>query len=200
MAIGIIIAIVVVAGLVGIVAFSSKVSNDDLKKKKAEGKALTDENAAILAKARENLMHLRRMVMKVKNPDIHKKGNDICSQLDMTLQTLRDKQEQIPAARQFLNYYMPTIGDVITKYQRLEESGIPADDMTEKVSAYLSEAKTAMSKQYAGLFEDDKLNITVDIEAMRMTAKREGLLDDAETSKEAKPEEKDEEQKISLTL
>ena len=196
MVIIIVIAVIIVAAIVGLVAFSSKVSNDDLKRKKAEGRALTDDNAALLAKARENLMHLRRIVMRVKNAEIHKKGNEICGQLDMIVQTLKEKQEKIPVARQCLNYYMPTIGDVLTKYQRLEDSGIPADDMTKKVDMYLRDAKIAMSKQYESLFEDDKMDISVDIEAMRMTARREGLLEENESEEKGKKEE----QKITLTL
>ena len=51
-----------------------------------------------------------------------------------------------------------------------------------------------MDKQYKSLFEDDMLDMSVEMEAMKMAMKRDGLISDDET------EVKDGEDTINLTL
>lgn len=41
----------------------------------------------------------------------------------------------------------------------------------------LGNIKSAMDKQYQNLFEDDKLDLTVEMEALTLACKRDGLLD-----------------------
>jgi len=43
-----------------------------------------------------------------------------------------------------------------------------------------------MEKQYSSLFDDDKLDLTVDMEALTLACKRDGLLDEEEESNENK--------------
>ena len=92
------------------------------------------------------------------------------------------KPESIPAVRQFLNYYLPTLGEIITKYERVERSGVDMQDMTAKVSEYLDKIAAAMDKQYENLFQSDFLDMTVEMEAMTMACKRDGLLTEEELS------------------
>ena len=192
--VGIIIFLVLVAGVFLFVFISNRISNKEMKDKKSAGNTISEENAEILKKGRENLMNLRRMIMQVKSTEIRRKGNEVCTLIDKILQTLRQKPEKIPQVRQFFNYYVPTLGEVIGKYQRLEGSVVPAEDMTAKVSSYLTDVNAAMNKQYAALFADDVLDMTVDIEAMTMAVKRDGLLETNKT------EVKDGDQTINLTL
>ena len=84
--------------------------------------------------------------------------------------------------RQFLNYYLPTLGEIITKYERVERSGVDMQDMTAKVSEYLDKIAAAMDKQYENLFQSDFLDMTVEMEAMTMACKRDGLLTEEELS------------------
>ena len=95
--------------------------------------------------------------------------------IDKILQTLREKPDKIPNTRQFFNYYLPTLKEVLNKYKRIEDSGVEHTDMTRKVSNYLTDCKNAMDKQYEGLFANDILDMTVDMEAMKQAVKRDGL-------------------------
>ncbi len=195
--IGIVALIVIAAVIVGFIIFSSKVSNDELKEKKSMGNKLTDENAEILKKGRENLMTLRKSLLHIKSGNVKKKGNEICGQIDKIIQTLKDKPEKIMSARRVFNYYIPTLGNVLNKYQILENNGIEGDEKEDVVYSCLDETKIAMDKLYANLFSDDILDMTVDIDAMKLAVKRDGLLNETDRITE---KEKDEEKTIDLFI
>ena len=139
---------------------------------------LPPEQAAVINKGRSDLLTVRKILAKIHNPEICKSGYDVCSSLEKLLQALREKPEKIKNSRQFLNYYIPTLAEVLTKYHRLEANGVVTQDNTEKVENFLIDFRKASGKQYQSLFEDDKLDMTVDIEAMAIAIKRDGLLDE----------------------
>lgn len=176
---GIAIAVIVALIIVGIV-LAVRSSSKDAKRSAGGTKnvSLDEEQAQILAKGRENLMELRRLVMRIKNQEVHNRANEICSTADKILQTLKQKPEKIQNVRQFFNYYLPTLGEILSKYRRIEESGVPHEETTEKVKSYLSDIKRAMDKQYENLFADDILDMSVEMEAMKMAVKRDGLIAD----------------------
>ena len=66
------------------------------------------------------------------------------------------------------------------KYQRMEQGRVVDSEMTDKVLYYLQDIHVALEKQYQNLFEDDLLDLTVEMEAMTMACKRDGLLTDRE--------------------
>ncbi len=139
---------------------------------------LPPEQAAVLNKGRSDLLKVRRILTKIHNAEVCNSGYDICASLDQLLQALRSKPEKITGCRQFLHYYIPTLAEVLTKYSRLEENGVVSKENTEKVTNFLIDFRKASGKQYQSLFEDDKLDMTVDIEAMTIAIKRDGLLDE----------------------
>ncbi|MBR6231427.1 MAG: 5-bromo-4-chloroindolyl phosphate hydrolysis family protein [Lachnospiraceae bacterium] len=176
---GVVIVVIIAALIIGLIAFALSRSKSDAKTvrdNKNAGKAtVNSEQSEILAKGRENLMELRKLIVRIKDREIHKKANEVCAVIDKILQTLREKPDKIPNTRQFFNYYLPTLKEVLNKYKRIEDSGVEHTDMTRKVSNYLTDCKNAMDKQYEGLFANDILDMTVDMEAMKQAVKRDGL-------------------------
>ena len=142
----------------------------------AAAAGLTPEQAALLQKGRGNLLKLRSMSLRVKNAGIRQQCGQICTAAERILKTLRETPERIPAARQFFNYYLPVLGEILTKYERLERSGVPIEEMTQKVSAYLTQIEQAMQRQHESLFDADLLDMTVEMETMTMACRRDGLL------------------------
>ena len=152
------------------------------------------EEAAILAKGRANIMELRRITMRIRNSEVRSLSNQICTYAEKILKVLKEKPESIPSLRQFFNYYLPTLGSILTKYLRVEKSDIPSANMEQNVVAYLGDIKNAMEKQYISLFENDMLDLSVEMEAMTIACKRDGLLSDESTQIQ------DGDRKIDLTL
>lgn len=188
--------IALIAFVVALMIISFKSNNKEkAEKAAAEGiTELTDENATVINNASASLIALRGRVARISNSDIRAAGNAVCEEADKILQALKKNQKQIPTARQFWNYYLPSLGTIVTKFEKIEKSGVPDEQMTEKVLTYLKDIKVALEKLYKSLFDDDKLDLHVEMEAMKMAMQRDGLINNDET------EVKDGEETINLTL
>ena len=145
-----------------------------------------DSPAAVLSKARADLMELRRTQVKIRNREIMSLCREITDTGDRILSVLKQKPQSVSDARQFLNYYLPTLGRIIRSYVHLEESGSLTEELQNSTVTHLGEIRKAMEKQYSSLFDDDKLDLSVDMEALTLACKRDGLLDEEEESNENK--------------
>lgn len=181
-----IVAGIVIAALIALIIVGIVLAARDDKKKAARGggtKDLTEEQKEMLSKGRDNLMELRRKIMRITTMPVRTKANEICGVIDKIFQTLKENPEKISSVRQFLNYYIPTLGKVLEKYDRLEDSHTATEEITQNVVNYLIDVKSAMSRLYEGLFESDKLDMSVEMEAMMLAVKRDGLIEDEPFSK-----------------
>ncbi|MGN1333378.1 MAG: 5-bromo-4-chloroindolyl phosphate hydrolysis family protein [Lachnospiraceae bacterium] len=148
------------------------------KPKEKEGSRITEDTEAVLARGRSNLMEIRRLQVQIRNSRIRALSEEICRVAERILRTLKSQPEDIPGVRQFLNYYLPTLGNILLKYERVEKSGIPTDNMEENVIDCLEKIKNAMDRQYANLFNNDILDLSVEMEVLTQACKRDGLLTD----------------------
>ncbi len=143
-------------------------------------KKLTQEQSESITMAFSQLSSIRMTIARIKDTSIVQSGNDACASIERVIQTLKDKPEKIQTSRQLFNYYLPTMKKVIAKYQRIEMSEVDNADMPAKVTNYLNDVRLAMDNLYEGLFDNDKLNLEVDMEAMKLAIMRDGLLEDGE--------------------
>ena len=146
------------------------------KPKGTSAKPADRDVETILAKGRSNLVELRQLTMRLKNQQVRSLSEDVCGVIDKILKALKEQPEDIPTVRRFFNYYLPALGGILLNFLRLEKSGVPAADTTEKVITCLRDIRIAMEKQYANLFDNDKLDLTVEMEVLRQMCKQDGLL------------------------
>lgn len=170
-----------------------KTTEDPITAKEEEepDPALTDEQNDILKKGRSHLMELRRRMTHVQHIPIRTVGGNICDEAEKILRTLRKKPEKISQVRQFFNYYLPTLGTILEKYVRLEENGALTEEMSDNTLGHLIDIKHAMEAQYQALFDDDKLDLSVQMEALKIACLRDGLLSEEDfqlkTENDTKP-------------
>ena len=145
-----------------------------------------DSPSAVLTKARSELMELRRNLLRIRNKEIASLCREITDIGDKILAVLKQKPDSVAGVRQFLNYYLPTLGKILGTYVRVEESGSMTDELTGNTVTYLGEIRKAMEKQYNNLFDNDKLDLSVDMEALTLACKRDGLLDEEKENHENK--------------
>lgn len=148
------------------------------KPKETGGEAGDGEAAKLLAKGRAGLLELRQHIMHIKNRRIRRLGEEIIVIMDKIIRTLREQPADIFRTRHLFDYYLPTLGEILRKYRLLEDSGVPASGAAENVLSCLEVIQTAMEKQYANLFEDDILDLTVEIDVLKQMCRRDGLLTD----------------------
>ena len=164
---GIIIGVVVIVGIMGlIVGFARKSSNSSTApstSSKQQKQTLTQEQNESLQQAGSQLVNIRMTLSRVQDSEIRQKGNDVCSSIEKVLRTLKEKPEKIQTTRQLFNYYLPTLEKVVSRYQRIEQSNVENEQMTEKLKNYLTDVRNAMNNLYEGLYDNDKLNVAVDL-------------------------------------
>lgn len=146
-------------------------------RKPSEEKETTAEDAAaaLLAGGRTDLVQLRQLTMRVRDKEIRQAGEGVCGTIDEILKALKEQPQDIQRVRNLFTYYLPTLGGILRRYIRLEQSGISTEK--EKVLSCLGDIRTAMEKLYESLFDDDKLDLTVEMEVLEQICKRDGLLD-----------------------
>ena len=164
------IAAVVLIILIGLVIYFSVTGSKE--------KNNPDSPAAVLTKARSDLMELRRNLLRIRNKKIASLCREITDIGDKILAVLKQKPDSVAGVRQFLNYYLPTLGKILGTYVRVEESGSMTDELSGNTVTHLGEIRKAMEKQYNNLFDNDKLDLSVDMEALTLACKRDGLLED----------------------
>ncbi len=193
-----IIVVILIAFFVALIIFIARKATKKDEKEKKESPTSTSSNMAHLdpeqsetiRKGREDLLEVRMLSSRIKNFDIRSSLTNVTKTAEKILVTIKERPDKIASSRQFTHYYLPTLREVITKYARVEASGVSTDDMPEKITSYLANVQKALDKQYSNLFDDDKLDMTVDMEAMTIAIKRDGLLDEDDFKKmEAAKEE-----------
>lgn len=163
------------------------------KPKKENEKVKEQDITSVLSGGRARLMEIRRLAMRIRDQRVRGMSEEICKEAERVLKTLREQPENIPQVRQFLNYYLPTLESILSKYGRMEESNTLTAELVENKWNYLENISMVTKKQYQSLFEDDILDITIEMEVLTMICKRDGLLDEHL----GKEEKKD---SIALTL
>lgn len=182
-----IIAIFCVLVLVALVLYSA------FRKPKKKPDSASDR-AVLLQKGRSDLLELRQLTLRIHDQRIRKSGEEVCRVVEKILAALKEQLEDIPKARQLFSYYLPTFGGILQQYARLEQSGVPVADDAEKVAVCLDGIQVAMRKMYDSLYDDDKLDLTVEIETLKQICRQDGLLAEAVIQIE------DGEQNITLSL
>jgi len=171
---GIVAALIVV--LVAVVVFAAF-----HKPKKTPEQERSEVQETVLKKARASLMELRTSAMRVKQQQVRDSAGNICVILDQILKELKNQPEDIAKARSFLNHSLPMLSGILRKYIRLEQSGVPNEDVTAKTISCLQDLKTAAQKQYQNLFDDDVVDITTDMEVLTQLCRQNGLLEEEMT-------------------
>ncbi len=138
---------------------------------------LTPEQASVINKGRSDLVAIRMVNSRIRNPEIKKSMANVGATAEKILVALKEKPETIKSARQFTNYYLPTLRAVLEKFQRIEQSGVDQEGAGDRVIKYLADVQKALDRQYTNLFDNDKFDLSVDMDAMTLALKRDGLID-----------------------
>ena len=173
---------IIIALIILIIVLARKSSKRDAEQKKAAGlvsnkDALSAEQALIINKGRSDLVAIRMVSSRINNREIKAAMNNVSATIERILVTLKEKPETIKSARQFTHYYLPTLREVLERYHRIELSGVDEEGMGDKIVKYLADVQKALDKQYDSLFDGDKFDLAVDMEAMTIALKRDGLID-----------------------
>ena len=150
----------------GVMFFAFKGSAEEAENAAKNGKAiLTTEEAQTLANARHQVTEIRR------------RSNEVCDIMDKILAAMKEDPKKIADGQMFLQYYLPTQKEILSKFEHIEESGIEAKyQLAEKVMHHLKDIKKATQKQLGNVFDNDVFDVDAEIELMKESMKQDGLM------------------------
>ncbi len=137
-----------------------------------------------LKTARQTITEEKLLATRVNDIDVRTSATKVLDIANKVVDTLATKQKKIATSQQFLNYYLPTLGVILKKFHSLEENNMATEETKASVVKYLTDIEQAMNRQYENLFNDDILDLAVEMEAMTIACKRDGLLSDDDFSVE----------------
>ena len=143
--------------------------------KPAEEKEKTDVNK-MLSAGRELLMDIRRISMRMKDKQNRLETEEICKSADKVLKTLKEQPENMGQVRKLFSQYLPTLRNVLLKCEKLEAHGELTEEIKGNTKELLTDMKTVVDKLYHNMFEDEKMDLDVEIEVLKMVCKKDGLM------------------------
>ena len=167
--------------LLGAIIISGLKSGEKEAQKPAEGetKALTFEQKKAVDDTKALLNKIRINSVRVNDTQIRNDFIDICNATEKIINYLKDDPTDFQTGRRVINYYTSSVAEIESKYVKLQNSGTDMGNTSEKLKGNLEEIKGALNKLYQNLFDDDKLDLTVEMKALSIALKRDGLVDDS---------------------
>ena len=158
--------------------FAFKGSAEDAKNAAKNGRAiLTPEEAQTLATARHQVTEIRILNTKIDDAEIRRRSNEVCDIMDKILAAMKEDPKKIADGQMFLQYYLPTQKEILTKFEHIEESGIEAKgELAAKVLEHLKDIRKATQKQLGNVFDNDVFDVDAEIELMKESMKQDGLM------------------------
>jgi len=162
----------------GVMFFAFKGSAEEAENAAKNGKAiLTTEEAQTLANARHQVTEIRMLNTKIDDPEIRRRSNEVCDIMDKILAAMKEDPKKIADGQMFLQYYLPTQKEILSKFEHIEESGIEArTELAGKVLTHLKDIRKATQKQLGNVFDNDVFDIDAEIELMKESMKQDGLM------------------------
>lgn len=112
----------------------------------------------------------------IKDKEVKEAAEKVLAKANWLVKTMKEQPEEISRSNQFFIYYVPTIKTVLEKYRTIEQSGLDVEDNKKKVMEFFADTDKAFDSMYEGFFKDEKLDLEVEVEAMQMALKRDGLV------------------------
>ncbi len=137
----------------------------------------------LLASGREAVDELQQIGAKVKDPTVAEKVGKIKELTEKLYDDVRKDRSDFRPVRRFTDYYRPTTAKLLHRYTELQDSEIDGENITDakqRIEDLLDSIITAYQKELNGLYENDLVDITADIQVMEKKMAAEGLTEQSE--------------------
>ena len=142
----------------------------------ATGNAAVDE---LLQQGQQALTELRAANRALPDPGITARLDRIEAACTRIFDTVRLHPEQAAQCRKFMNYYLPTLLQLLRVRTELEQAGTGGENITAskaRISAVLEQAAAAFEAFYDRLHADQAMNVNAEISVFEAMLRQEGLL------------------------
>lgn len=164
-------------GLIGLAAgvaiHYSKVEKQQQNKQLVSGYTQKDIDKT-LKEARETIKKIDSLTYQISEQVIVNKVRSITNKGSEIIRELKKHPEDVKKARKFLRYYLDAAYNVVNQYAELMKRGISGhEEVLARVEPTLDDILKGFEYEYAKLFDDDIMNLDVEIEVLRKTIEQE---------------------------
>lgn len=139
------------------------------------GDAMADQ---LLADGRAQLQKLRELNEAIPDPEVSRKIDRMTEVAGKILALVEEQPKKAGAIRKFLNYYLPTMTDLLSSYARMDRQEVAGTNISAamgEIERIMDTVIPAFEKQLDALFQDEALDASVDIEVLKSMLAQEGL-------------------------
>ena len=129
----------------------------------------------ILKNGKDKIKTLRTYSVEIKESSIKNEIVKIAGTAEKIFDDFSRDPKDIKAARQFITYYLDAAINVIKQYSELSDNAPDKKNFQIKVSELLKTINKSFETQLKKLYEDDFLNLDVEMKVLEKTIKSEGL-------------------------
>ena len=158
----------------GLVALGRRGSNVETAER-LQAQGLTVEQAETLKKGDKAIRSAQNLAYRLRDAQLREAAKETVDKAHKVLTAMKKQPAEIRRATQYFSYYLPTMSVVLQQYLSLEEEGKQTPEMLQKTKDYLADMSHAFDLQFDNMFKDEQLNLEVEVEAMQMALKRDGL-------------------------
>lgn len=135
---------------------------------------LDKELRELIAEGDRDLTAIEDVAKSVKSKEVADKGMALFHLGEKIMAYLKANPAKITKARRFLNYYLDTAQEILTKYYAFEKNGIKAQAITElenKTAQALVTLNDSFKRQYLNLTSNERMDIEAEIDLLEKEAK-----------------------------
>lgn len=132
----------------------------------------------LLREGRETLRKLRQLGVEITQVELSGKVKRMTEVAERILGFVGENPAKASTVRQFLNYYLPTMLDLLGSYvkmDRLNVDGKNIDSTMLEIERVMDTVVPAFEKQLDALYQDEAMDASVDIEVLRTMLAQGGL-------------------------
>lgn len=164
------------AGVIIATVYAIKSGADENKKRMnpAASPAANSGDPDEIREAKTQILKINGSIRKISDDEVRGKAYEAYNWALKIVNELSRQPHEIKRTKHFFNYYLPTLETVLEKYLTVEAGGVTAD-AKEKTTACCDNLTDAYKKQYAGLFNDEILDLTVEKKTLDTMLTRDGI-------------------------
>lgn len=151
------------------------------QREKEEAKKVdAQKNSKIISDGFAHLETLGSISKKLSDPVIRQKTSLIYDIASKIMDFITNNPQRADEIKKFSSYYLPSAANILKTYLSFEDQGVVSDDILktkDEISEMLDVLASAFKKVLDSLYDDDTLDVSTDISAMKAMMAQEGLID-----------------------
>ena len=115
---------------------------------------------------------------RIDNPELNENVRELVDTSDKILDYVYEHETAASSLRKLVNYYLPTIEKLLTRYDEVEEQTVDkVVDSKKKVEDLIRTTNIAFRNQLNSLYDTDTLDINSEVKVLEKIFVQEGLID-----------------------